>query len=69
MKYAVVFAHGPSSVGAIVPDLPGRVAVARIINEARTLIGRPYVEWKTAKPTSLTPLSQGIGTAFRYGHV
>lgn len=38
MKYAVVFEQGPSSVGATVPDLPGCVAVARSIDEARALI-------------------------------
>ena len=38
MKYAVVFEQGPSSVGATVPDLPGCVAVARTIDEARALI-------------------------------
>ena len=38
MKYAVVFEQGPPSVGAIVPDLPGCVAVARSMDEARALI-------------------------------
>jgi len=38
MKYAVVFERGPLSVGATVPDLPGCVAVARTMDEARTLI-------------------------------
>ena len=38
MKYAVVFEQGPSSVGASVPDLPGCVAVAKTIDEARALI-------------------------------
>jgi predicted RNase H-like HicB family nuclease len=38
MKYAVVFERGLSSVGATVPDLPGCVAVARTIDEARALI-------------------------------
>jgi predicted RNase H-like HicB family nuclease len=38
MKYAVVFEQGPSSVGATVPDLPGCVAVARTLEEARALI-------------------------------
>jgi predicted RNase H-like HicB family nuclease len=38
MKYAVVFEQGPSSVGATVPDLPGCVAIARTIDEARALI-------------------------------
>jgi len=38
MRYAVVFEHGPSSVGATVPDLPGCVAVAKTLDEARTLI-------------------------------
>jgi predicted RNase H-like HicB family nuclease len=38
MKYAVVFEQGPSSVGATVPDLPGCVAVAKTLDEARSLI-------------------------------
>ena len=38
MKYAVVFEQGPSSVGATVPDLPGCVAVAGTLDEARALI-------------------------------
>ncbi|MGA2715033.1 MAG: type II toxin-antitoxin system HicB family antitoxin [Bryobacteraceae bacterium] len=38
MKYAVLFEQGPSSVGATVPDLPGCVAVASTLDEARTLI-------------------------------
>ncbi len=38
MRYAVVFEQGPSSVGATVPDLPGCVAVAQPMDEARTLI-------------------------------
>lgn len=38
MKYAVVFERGPSSVGATVPDLPGCVAVAKTLDEARSLI-------------------------------
>jgi len=38
MKYAVVFEQGPSSVGATVPDLPGCVAVAKSLDEARILI-------------------------------
>jgi len=38
MKYAVVFEQGPSSVGATVPDLPGCVAAAKTLDEARALI-------------------------------
>jgi predicted RNase H-like HicB family nuclease len=38
MRYAVVFEQGPSSVGATVPDLPGCVAVAKTLDEARKLI-------------------------------
>ena len=38
MKYAVVYEQGPSSVGATVPDLPGCVAVAKTLEEARGLI-------------------------------
>ena len=38
MKYAVVFEQGPSSVGATVRDLPGCVAVAKTMDEARALI-------------------------------
>jgi len=38
MKYAAVFEKGASSVGATVPDLPGCVAVAKTVDEARALI-------------------------------
>jgi len=38
MNYAVVFEKGASSVGATVPDLPGCVAVAKTVDEARALI-------------------------------
>jgi len=38
MKYAVLFEKGPSTVGATVPDLPGCVAVASTLEEARILI-------------------------------
>jgi len=38
MKYAVIFEQGPTSVGATVPDLPGCVAAAPTLEEARTLI-------------------------------
>ena len=37
-KYVVVYEQGPSSIGATVPDLPGCVAVAPTLDEARTLI-------------------------------
>ncbi len=38
MKYTVIFEQGPTSVGALVPDLPGCVAVAASVEEARMLI-------------------------------
>jgi predicted RNase H-like HicB family nuclease len=38
MRYAVVIEKGPTSVGAYVPDLPGCVAVAETVEEARRLI-------------------------------
>ena len=38
MKYLVVIEKGPKSVGAYVPDLPGCVAVADTVEEARRLI-------------------------------
>jgi predicted RNase H-like HicB family nuclease len=38
MRYAVVIEKGPTSVGAYVPDLPGCVAVAVTVEEARRLI-------------------------------
>ena len=38
MRYAVIFEQGPNSVGATVPDLPGCVAVAPTLEEARSLI-------------------------------
>jgi len=37
MKYAVVFEQGPTSVGAIVPDLPGCFAIAPNMDEARKM--------------------------------
>jgi predicted RNase H-like HicB family nuclease len=38
MRYAVVIEKGPTSIGAYVPDLPGCVAVADTVDEARRLI-------------------------------
>ncbi len=38
MHYTVIFEHGPTSVGAYVPDLPGCVAVGTTEEEARALI-------------------------------
>ena len=38
MKYTVIFEQGSTSVGASVPDLPGCVAVAETLDEARALI-------------------------------
>ena len=38
MRYAVVIEKGPTSVGAYVPDLPGCLAVADTVEEARRLI-------------------------------
>ena len=38
MEFAVIFEHGPTSVGAYVPDLPGCVAVGATMDEARQLI-------------------------------
>jgi len=38
MKYAIVFEQGRSSIGVSVPDLPGCVAVAKTLEEARALI-------------------------------
>jgi len=38
MKYAVVFEQGPTSVGAIVPDLPGCFAIAPDMSEARRMV-------------------------------
>jgi predicted RNase H-like HicB family nuclease len=38
MKYAVVFEQGPTSVGAIVPDLPGCFAIGADVEEARRLV-------------------------------
>jgi len=39
MRYMVVVEHGPTSVGAYVPDLPGCVAVGDSEDEALALIG------------------------------
>lgn len=38
MKYLVLFAQGPTSVGASVPDLPGCIAVGKTRAEAERLI-------------------------------
>lgn len=38
MKYMVVLEHGPSSIGAYVPDLPGCVAAGESEDEALSLI-------------------------------
>jgi predicted RNase H-like HicB family nuclease len=38
MHFTVIFEHGPTSVGASVPDLPGCVAVGATEEEARSLI-------------------------------
>lgn len=38
MRYMVVVEHGPTSIGAYVPDLPGCVAVAESESEALELI-------------------------------
>lgn len=38
MKYAIVIEKGATSFGAYVPDLPGCVAVAATLDEARRLI-------------------------------
>ncbi len=38
MRYMVVVEHGPTSVGAYVPDLPGCVAVGESEAEALDLI-------------------------------
>jgi predicted RNase H-like HicB family nuclease len=38
MKYAVVFEQGPTSVGAVVPDLPGCFAIGPTMAETRTLV-------------------------------
>lgn len=40
MRYAVIFEKSESSFGAYVPDLPGCVAVAESLAEARTLIAQ-----------------------------
>ena len=38
MQFTVMFEHGPTSVGAYVPDLPGCVAVGATREEAHALI-------------------------------
>ena len=38
MRYMVVVEHGPTSIGAYVPDLPGCVAVGESEQEALDLI-------------------------------
>ena len=38
MKYAVVYEKGPTSYGAMVPDLPGCYAVGETLEETRALI-------------------------------
>jgi predicted RNase H-like HicB family nuclease len=65
MKYAVLLEQGPSSVGVTVPDLPGCIAVAPTMDEARALIAeaiefhiegmRPHGE-DVPEPTTLAEL-------------
>ncbi len=43
MKYTIIFEQGPTSVGAMVPDLPGCFAVGDTIGEARALIGEAII--------------------------
>ena len=38
MRYMVIVEHGPTSIGAYVPDLPGCVAVGESEQEALELI-------------------------------
>jgi len=38
MTYAVVIERGPKSYGAMVPDLPGCIAVGRTLEEVERLI-------------------------------
>lgn len=38
MRYAVIFEKSPQSFGAYVPDLPGCVAVAESLADAKTSI-------------------------------
>ena len=38
MRYMVVVEHGPTSIGAYVPDLPGCVAIGESESEALDLI-------------------------------
>jgi predicted RNase H-like HicB family nuclease len=60
MKYAVAFERGPSSVGATAPYLPGCVAVAPTMDEARTLIAEAiqfHIEgMRLQEPTTLAEL-------------
>jgi predicted RNase H-like HicB family nuclease len=44
MRYMVVVEHGPTSVGAYVPDLPGCVAIGESESEALELV-REAIEW------------------------
>ena len=43
MKYPVVITQGPTSFGAIVPDLPGVYAVGETMEETRDLIAGAIV--------------------------
>jgi len=38
MRYAVIYEKGPTSYGAYIPDLPGCVAAAETLEEAKRLI-------------------------------
>ena len=38
MRYAVIYEKGPPSYGAYIPDLPGCVAAAETLEEAKRLI-------------------------------
>ena len=48
MKYTVVFEQGPTSVGAVVPDLPGCFAVGPDMSETRRLVAEAielHIRW------------------------
>ena len=38
MRYVVIYEKGPTSYGAYIPDLPGCVAAAETLEEAKRLI-------------------------------
>jgi len=54
MKYPVVISRGPTSYGAMVPDLPGVYAVGETAEETRELIAGAIVMHIRARSSPTT---------------